>query len=78
MTNPRGMGQDRRPLIIIDGRNYTREHYASPALPAQGKRTARLVAAKRMAFDVALALGELVGVCLIMASIVLLAVGMGG
>lgn len=69
----RGIGRDRRSLIIIDGRNYKRDYGSSPSL-----QVARRVAAKRIAFEATLLLGELVGAGLIVASIVLLAVAWGG
>lgn len=73
MVDPRGPGRDRRSLIIIDGRNYTRP-YREPPSPQIAQR----IAAKRIAFEYALVFGELVGVGCIVASIVLLAVAWGG
>ncbi|RWP84716.1 MAG: hypothetical protein EOR11_19850 [Mesorhizobium sp.] len=73
-TTQRGTGQDRRPLIIIDGRNYKR-HYGTAT---SGTQVASRMAAKRLAFELAMGLGELLGLCMIMASIVLFAVAMGG
>lgn len=62
---PRGLGVDRRHIIVLDGRDFTRHH-----------KTAARVEAKRIAWETLCVLGELLGVACIVASIVLLAAGL--